>query len=260
MSIAALRALSPDEAPAFHAESTPLAKKQALEALLRARRLQAEVPPLRGEDRRLRPLATGLAAVDALLGGGFPRGQLSELHGPPSSGRTGLLVSLLARVTRGGALAALVDPLDCFDPASAALAGADLSRLLWLRGPRCAGEEPAPKALVQATAALATLAGSGLFDLLALDLAGAARARAALPGTTWVRLQRLVEQTPTALLLVAEAHVACGPGGAQLALEPLGPRWSGAPGPACLFAALASRVRAGRQGLRSTELALAALA
>ena len=60
--------------------------------------------------------------MDALLGGGFPRGELSEVHGPASSGRTGLVLSLVSRTTRGGALAALVDPDDRFDPASAASA------------------------------------------------------------------------------------------------------------------------------------------
>src|SRR6266571_4816756 len=105
--------------------------KIALEDLLRGRRLQAEAPPLRGEDRRLSPLPTGVAAIDALLSGGFPRGQVCEVHGPSSSGKTGLVLSLVARSTRRGALAAWVDPLDRLDPASAASAGADLARLLW---------------------------------------------------------------------------------------------------------------------------------
>ena len=154
-------------------------RKRALEDLLRARRLQADAPPLRGEDRRLRSLATGIAEVDALLGGGFPRGALSEIHGPASSGRTGALLALLAQTTGRGALAAFVDPLDRLDPSSAAAAGAELSRLLWLRGRRCASEEPSPKMLADATAAVATLASSGLFDVVALDLAGACRP---LPG------------------------------------------------------------------------------
>lgn len=237
----------------------PAERKRALEDLLRARRLQAEAPPLRGEDRRLRPLSTGIGAVDALVDGGFPRGALSEVHGPASSGRTGVLLALLARTTRGGALAALVDPLDRLDPASAAAAGADLSRLLWLRGPRGASEEPKAKALADATAAVATLAGSGLFDVVALDLAGADRERRRLPATTWLRLQRLVEGATTAVVLVADGHVACGPGGVALALEPGTPSWSGPPGPARLLEALAARARAGRHGLRSADLALAAL-
>jgi len=238
---------------------SPAERKRTLEDLLRARRLQADAPPLRGEDRRLRPLSTGIDEVDVLLDGGFPRGTVSEIHGPASSGRTGVLLALLARTTRGGALAALVDPLDRLDPASAAAAGADLSRLLWLRGPRGASEDPPAKTLTDATAAVATLASSGLFDVVALDLAGAFRERRRLPAATWLRLQRLVESTITTIVLVADGHVACGPGGVALALEPGAPRWSGPPGPARLLAALAAQVRTGRHGLRSADLALAAV-
>ncbi len=238
-----------------------LTTRRALEELLRARRLRHDAPPLRGEDRRLRPLPTGLPEVDALLGGGFPRGQLSEVHGPASSGRTGTLLALVARLTAGGGLVALVDPLDRLDPASAAAAGAVLERLLWLRGPRAGDDEAPPKALAAATQAAATLAGSGLFELVALDLAGiSAGAARALPATTWLRLQRLVEETPTALLVVADRHLACGPAGVSLALEPAGARWSGPPGPARLLRGLIARACTGRPALRSTELTLAASA
>jgi hypothetical protein len=237
----------------------PDERKRALEDLLRERRLQADAPPLRGEDRRRRPLSTGIGVVDELLDGGFPRGELSEVHGPVSSGRTGVLLALLARTTRQGALAALVDPLDRLDPASAAAGGADLERLLWLRGPRGASEEPNAKALANATAAVAALASSGLFDVVALDLAGADRERRRLPATTWLRLQRLVEGATTAVVLVADGHVACGPGGRALALGAATPRWSGPPGPARLLEGLATRAWAGRHGLRSADLALAAL-
>ena len=241
-------------------------RKRALEELLRARRLQAEAPPLRGEDYRLRPIATGVAALDHILVGGFPRGEQSEIHGPASSGRTGVLLALLAHTTRAGALAALVDPLDRLDPASAAGAGSDLERLLWLRGApshgasgAAGGNEPREKALASATAAVATLAGSGLFDVVALDLAGADAERRRLPATTWLRLQRLVENGKTALVLVADAHVACSPGGRALALEPLGPRFSEPLGPARLLRALAARARAGRHGRDSAEIAFAAV-
>ena len=106
---------------------------------------------------------------------------------------------------------------------------------------------------------MATLAGAGLFDMVALDLAGANRERRLLPATTWLRLQRLVENTATALVMVADGHVACGPGGRALALEPAGLRFSGPPGPACLLTALRTRARAGRDGMRTAELALAAV-
>jgi recombination protein RecA len=253
---ATLPVSSPPAAP----RAVPSATKAALESLLRARRLQADAPPLRGEEGRPRPLGTGIAELDALLGGGFPRGRLSEIHGPASSGRTGLLLALLARVTGGGALAALVDPLDRLDPASAAAAGVDLARLLWLRGPRVAGEEPPAKALADSAAAAATLASSGLFDLVALDLVGTERERRRLPATTWRRLERTVEETKTALVLVADSHVACGPGGAALALEPTGLRWSGPPGPGRLLAGLAARAWAGRGAPHGVEIALTAMA
>lgn len=255
-----MSATLPVSSPPAVPHAGPSATKAALEDLLRARRLQAEAPPLRGEQGRPRPLGTGIAELDALLGGGFPRGRLSEVHGPVSSGRTGLLLTLLARVTAGSALAALVDPLDRLDPASAAVAGVDLARLLWLRGPRGAGEQPRVNALADATAAAATLVASGLFDLVALDLAGAERERRWLPAATWLRLQRTVEETKTALVLVADAHVACGPGGAALALEPAGLRWSGPPGPGRLLAGLAARAWAGRHAPHGVDLALTAMA
>ena len=121
-------------------------RKRALEALLRARRLQRDAPPLRGEDRRLRPLRHGHPGARRAHRRRLPRGQLSQVHGPASSGRTGVLVvAPRRRSRRRGALAALVDPLDRFDPASAAAAGVDLARLLWLRGPRGDSEEPSAR-------------------------------------------------------------------------------------------------------------------
>jgi hypothetical protein len=229
------------------------ATKAALEDLLRTRRLQREGPPLQGEDRRRLPLPAGIGTVDALLGGGFPRGQLSEVHGPASSGRTGLVLSLLARTTRGGALVALVDPADRYDPASAASAGVDLARLLWLRG------APGPHALPSAVSAVVTLAASGLFEVVVLDLADAPEYELRrLPGPTWLRLQRAVAETPTALLLIAGGHVAKGPGGASLLLPPSRLCWSGPSGPGRLLSALETEVQAGFHAPRRAAFALRA--
>jgi recA bacterial DNA recombination protein len=232
------------------------ALKNALEDLLRARRLQAEAPPLRGEDRRLCPLPTGAAAVDALLQEGFPRGQLSEIHGPASSGRTGLALGLVARVTSGGALVAWVDPGDRFDPMSAAAASADLVRLLWLRGVGVGG---GARALSDAVAAAATVVGSGLFEVVVVDLAsfpGYDLRR--LPTTTWIRLQRMVEGTPSALILLGDAHLAQGPAGISLALQPSGPRWSGGPGPGRHLRSLGASALVGRFASRSAAFELQA--
>lgn len=230
----------------------PSALKSALEDLLRARRLQAEAPPLRGEDRRLSRLPTGIPAIDDLLGGGFPRGQLSEVHGPCSSGRTGLMYSLLARCTAAGGLSAWVDPGDRLDPVSAEAAGVDLGRLLWLRGRK-------PNALPDSLSAASTVLGSGLFEAVILDLAGIPWLEIhRLPGSTWIRLQRMIEDNPSALLLLADAHTARSAGGISLELRWSGPRWSGSPGPGRLLRGLAAEARTTPWSARSARLELQA--
>ncbi len=231
----------------------PSTLKIALEDLLRTRRLAAAAPPLRGEDRRLAPLPTGVTEIDRLMAGGFPRGQVSEIFGPASSGRTGLALATLARVTRRGALGAWVDPADRLDPGAAAAAGVDLPRLLWLRGGK--GE----RTLAEAVSATGTLVGSGLFDAVFLDLAGVpASDLRRLPGATWIRFQRMIEDAPHALVLVAAAHVAQGPGGVSLALAPGGAHWSGPPGPGRLLRGLRAEATAGRHALRGACLELSA--
>jgi hypothetical protein len=77
-------------------------------------------------------VSSGIPQLDALTGG-FPRGCLTEICGPASSGRTSVLLLALARATQRGEVCALVDASDAFDPASAAAAGMELSRLLWVR-------------------------------------------------------------------------------------------------------------------------------
>jgi len=229
------------------------ALKDSLEELLRSRRLQSEAPPLRGEDRRLQPIAFGVAALDGLIAGGLPRGALSEIHGPASSGRTGLVLALCARSTGRGALVSWVDPADRFDPVSAAEAGMDLTRLLWLRGGK-------PAALPRALSGLGTVLGSGLFEAVVLDVAGvAADELRRLPNTSWYRLQRMIEDSPTALLLLSGAHVACGPGGVSLALTPSRVEWSGAPGPGRLLRGLSGEARAGRHVARPAHFRLDAV-
>src|SRR6187401_1137705 len=108
-----------------------------LESLLQTRQLARTLTPAPSSTGVLDEYAAGLTGVPALdvrLSGGFPRGQLSELVGPRSSGRTSLLLRLLAAATARGELVALVDALDMLDVESAASAGVDLERLLWIRG------------------------------------------------------------------------------------------------------------------------------
>lgn len=119
---------------------TPEQRRQerALETLLSDLGSQIQRGPSREVAEPPRLLATGIESLDALLGGGFPSGRLSEINGPPSSGRTALTLRLvqqtLAATDPGAApLAAWIDWADAFDPRSALACGIDLERLLWVR-------------------------------------------------------------------------------------------------------------------------------
>jgi recombination protein RecA len=84
--------------------------------------------------RLLRPVApTGIAALDEQLEGGLPVGAISELAGPECSGRTSVALAFVAGMTRAAKVCAWVDVSDALDPVSAAAAGVDLARLLWVR-------------------------------------------------------------------------------------------------------------------------------
>ena len=146
---------------------------------------------------------TGIPEVDTLTGG-LPRGALTEVCGPASSGRTALVLSLLAEFTRRQELCALVDAGDHFDPASAAAAGVELGRLLWVRS---SAGTAALHCVEQALRAADLLLQAGGFGMVVLDLGDVPPATARrVPLTSWFRFRRAVEETPAALLLVtAEA-------------------------------------------------------
>ena len=121
----------------------PLARAD-LESLLRARKLDrtltTAVPAAPSSAAAVDEYAvarTGVTGLDARLEGGFPRGQLSEIVGPRSSGRASLLLQVCAAATSRGELVALVDVLDMLDVASAEAAGVDLDRVCWVRGTSC---------------------------------------------------------------------------------------------------------------------------
>jgi hypothetical protein len=159
---------------------------------------------------------TGIAAVDACLRNGVPRGQLSELTGPRSAGCTTLLLQTMAVATQRGELVALVDTFDRLDVASMEAAGADLGRVLWIRGH--AGGPP-EWAIDRALKALNLVLQAGGFGLVAIDLAdvpGALLRR--IPFTTWLRVQRAVEGRDTACVLVAPEPIARSAGGLTLTL------------------------------------------
>jgi recombination protein RecA len=103
----------------------------------------AAVVPASRLDVRPAPemVSSGIPQLD-LLTGGLARGCLTEICGTASSGRTSVLLLALARATQRGEVCALVDASDAFDPASAAAAGMEMSRLLWVR---CGEKYPSRK-------------------------------------------------------------------------------------------------------------------
>jgi recombination protein RecA len=119
-----------------------LGKQDAVRWVLGDDRLQTVVPASRLSVRP-RPLtvSTGIAELDALAGG-LPRGALTEVVGPASSGRSSVLLSVLAAATAREEVCALVDTDDAFDPKFAVVAGVDLKRLLWVR---CGEEKNVPR-------------------------------------------------------------------------------------------------------------------
>ena len=193
---------------------------------------------------------TGLRAVDRLLGGGFPRGRLSEIAGPASGGRTSLGLALLARTTAAGEVAAVVDVADAFDPGSAHAAGVALERVLWVRAPGL-------REALRSTEHLLTARG---FPLVLLDLTrpaaeprvrNAPRDRAvARPversPAVWPRLRKASAAAGAALVVLGDERAvgAC----ADLALEtgPCRPRFTGTPS---LLEGLESEVRVVRNRL-----------
>jgi len=165
--------------------------------------------------QRAAPLTVpfGIAALDQLTGG-LPRGALTEIAGPASSGRTGTMLAAVAAATQRQEICALVDASDSFDPTSAAAVGVELERLLWVRcrpsqgraarrnasgGFACAG------ALEQVLKVTDLLLQAGGFGMVVVDLGDIpAESAHRVPLTSWFRFRRAVEPTATVLLLLEQ--------------------------------------------------------
>jgi hypothetical protein len=164
----------------------------------------------------LRRFPSQLPIIDDLLDGGLPRGRVSELIGPQSSGKTSLLVAFLAAATRRSEITAYVDLADSLHPQSLADAGVELERLLWVR----------PTSLKDAVRCTEIILQAGGFAAVALDLSLQRDAGASIisspPGgrgiattidrphqlprfrlNVWPRLARAAERSHTALIVLA---------------------------------------------------------
>jgi hypothetical protein len=135
-------------------------------------------------------LPTTLAPLDALLGGGLPRGKAVEIAGRRSAGRFSIVVSALAAATSIGEAAALIDLGDNFDPQIGEANGIELTRLLWIR----------PHTLKQAVMAAEMIVATG-FQLVVVDAGSHPIRGRRVPDAAWVRLARTAEANGTAMMI-----------------------------------------------------------
>ncbi len=211
--------------------------------MVRARQEEAE-----REER----LPTAVPALDRLLEGGRPKGQLVEMIGSRSSGRFSTELAVLAAATSVGEAAALVDLGDGLDPATAEALGVDLERLLWVR----------PATLKQALAAAEMLLGSG-FPLVVLDLGMPPVRGGRGVEAVWLRLARAAQTHGSALLIGTPYRVTGTAAAVVLKAGRARPAWQGGDASPWLLGGLASRIEIekhrGRLPGQSEGLELAAI-
>ncbi|HEV7219976.1 MAG TPA: hypothetical protein VGN39_13970 [Terriglobales bacterium] len=187
-------------------------------------------------------VSSGIEEVD-LLTGGIPRGGITEVCGPPTSGRTSMLLAVLAAATQRNEVCALVDVSDAFDPVSAQSAGVNFANLLWVRCGSSPGKKPSSTSnyegkqqyfrhhaegpVEQAVRVTDLLLQSGGFGLVIIDLGDVSvKLARRIPLTSWFRFQRAVENTPTILFLITSVPCAQTCASLQLKLRASGKKLS----------------------------------
>jgi hypothetical protein len=154
-----------------------------------------------------------------VLPGGLRRGAIVELLGRRSTGRTAVLLHILAEATNRGEVCAVVDTDDNFHPASAAEAGVELERLVWVR---CRGNAE------HAMRAADLLLHAGGMGVVVLDLCEVStRVLNRIPLSYWFRFQRAMEGTPSILVVSARVAQARSCAAHVMELERKQARWSG---------------------------------
>lgn len=118
-------------------------------------------------------IPTGSISLDAALGvGGIPRGRVTEIYGPESSGKTTLALHIVAEAQKTGGLAAFVDAEHALDPTYAKKIGVDTVNLLVSQ----------PDHGEQALEIVETLVRSGALDIIVIDSVAALVPKAEIEG------------------------------------------------------------------------------
>jgi recombination protein RecA len=123
--------------------------------------------------RKIDVIPTGGLAIDLALGvGGVPRGRVVEIYGPESSGKTTLMLHLIANAQKAGGLAAFIDAEHALDPGYAKKLGVNLDDLLVSQ----------PDSGEEALTICETLARSNALDIIVVDSVAALVPKAELEG------------------------------------------------------------------------------
>ncbi len=123
--------------------------------------------------RQIEVIPTGALAIDLALGvGGVPRGRIIEIYGPESSGKTTLMLHVIANAQKAGGLAAFIDAEHALDPAYAKKLGVNLDELLVSQ----------PDSGEEALTICETLARSNAIDVIVVDSVAALVPKAELEG------------------------------------------------------------------------------
>ena len=123
--------------------------------------------------KKIEVIPTGSLAIDFALGvGGVPRGRVVEIYGPESSGKTTLMLHIIANAQKGGGLAAFIDAEHALDPGYAKKLGVNLDELLVSQ----------PDSGEEALSICETLARSNALDVIVIDSVAALVPKAELEG------------------------------------------------------------------------------
>ena len=118
-------------------------------------------------------IATGCPSIDLALGvGGLPRGRISEIYGPESSGKTTLCLALIAQAQRAGGNAVFIDVEHALDPRYARVVGVDVDNLMVSQ----------PESGEDALNITETLIRSGAIDIIVIDSVAALVSKNELDG------------------------------------------------------------------------------
>ncbi|MDI6803368.1 MAG: recombinase RecA [Bacteroidota bacterium] len=122
---------------------------------------------------KVESIPTGSISLDHALGiGGIPRGRVTEIYGPESSGKTTLCLHILAEAQKRGGIAAFIDTEHALDVAYAKRLGVDVNNLLLSQ----------PEFGEQALEIVETLVRSGSIDVIVIDSVAALTPRAEIEG------------------------------------------------------------------------------